>query len=225
MNMMKEQYNSTCNLSEMCNELNQPLLDDNTNYSDVEKQNEQEDDKNHADKDGHEDKIQTKSTFHIGFWVGLLIFPNTITVQMALAVLNYHIYQDHILTNTQIQQVVLHIAISCFIVTALMMFVLPTKLIQEQRQKILCCNNRLSLLAGLLFGNIVGIFPTIVIFKTGTTDLLYTEFFKEMIIVTLFASSVFSTVIAMSYQYIPCNDEDSCDSKTDGNKTAKLIAV
>jgi len=222
------QPNNTSIVSGKCNELNRPLLDDSTNNNDVEKQNQPEDNRNRCNKNEPEDEVPSKNPFCVGLGVGLIIFPNAFIIQSMLALLNYHIYQHNILTNAQIQNCLIHGAISVLLLL-LVIFTLPTKFVKEQKQKILCRGHRLFLLTGMLLGNVLSIFTTVFLVKTVAatlaTNFIYIDYFKQLLLVSLYSSLVFSAIISMSYQYIPCEDEDCSMGKTGIEQTTKLITV
>lgn len=206
-----EQYNTASASSEQHNELSLPLLTDETSKSDVKKQ---------------EQIIVGPNAFVIGIPVGFLIVPNTATIQMSLAVLNSHFLQRDILTTAQIKQLVMHVAVSVLLVTALILLLLPENFLEEQKKKILCCGNRFLLLTGLLCGNILGLFPTLFIIMAGTDFFNFpNDFLKQLMIVTLCASSIFSIIIALSYQYVPFEDDIDYGDHTRDGELSKVITV
>merc|ERR1719343_86498 len=204
-----KQDNTTITSLENQNELSLPLLFDDSINCNVGKQKQVIENEDNDYHDEHRCEKKLQNAFVLGIPVGFLIVMNAYNIELAVLLLTSNFHKHQFLTNAQIKKLMLYIAVSVGLVVAVTLFSLSDKFTEERKKKFLCYDNRLSLLAGLLFGNIVGIATTFYPFYDG--------FLSHLMIVTLFASSIFSIMICMRFRYYLRDDEEKepCDSEND----------
>merc|ERR1712048_635648 len=152
------------------------------------------------------------------FWsaalVGGLIVPNTANVQMGVTLIEYHLFQKRILTTEQINGFLIHMGVSTILVIAMILLILPEHFIENQKRKFLCCNKRMLLFSGLLFGNFVGLFPMVYTVMLAASDVPF-EFVKSLAIASFLSSSTFSSILVLFYHRVPQITDDNNNNDED----------
>merc|ERR1712019_171439 len=116
------------------------------------------------------------------------------------------------------QGLLFHVSIATLLVVLTVMVLLPVNALEEQRRKLFCCGNRCLLATGLIFGNLLGVFPTLYTVHIASSN-VPTEFLKNLGIVTLLASTTFSLGLAAFYRnYTTDEKEEENISKTTPGK-------